>query len=202
MRITNAPSSTQLTATILQPLGNVFPHSDPAVYAPVDAGEWEVGPEVTVLGGLQHLEGQFVAILADGSALEEQEVSSEGTITLETPASKVIAGLGFQAQLQTLYLDIGDPTIQGRRKNLVAMTTRLDQARGLKVGQTFDKLVPMKEVPPANYTPPAPLVTGDERTTLVGGWNTQGQLCLQQDYPLPATVLGVVPEVAFGDTGR
>jgi hypothetical protein len=46
------------------------------------------------------------------------------------------------------------------------------------------------------------LFTGDDRMVIGGGWNSEGQMCLQMDDPLPATVLGVIPEVQVGDTGR
>lgn len=202
LEITALVSSTQITAIIRQPLGDILPGGQSNDYAPVDAGEWEVGPQFQTFGGLEHLAGHPVSILADGSALDPQVVTSEGTIFIPTPVSKCVAGLSYQGQLQSLYLDIGDPTIQGKRKKITAITARLDKTRGLKVGLDFNSLVGMKEVPPANYTPPAPLLSQDERVNLRGGWNEQGQVCVQQDYCLPATVLGLIPEVTFGDTGK
>jgi hypothetical protein len=45
------------------------------------------------------------------------------------------------------------------------------------------------------------LVTADERIVMDPLWDVPGQICLQIDDPLPATILGVIPEVAIGDTG-
>jgi hypothetical protein len=37
------------------------------------------------------------------------------------------------------------------------------------------------------------------RLPLPGGWNTRGQVALQQDLPLPLQVLDLVPETLPGD---
>jgi hypothetical protein len=114
----------------------------------------------------------------------------------------VVAGLAYTCQLQTLYLDVGEPTIQGKRKNISAMTVRVDQSRGLKMGQTFDDLTEFKDRNLNTIGFPIELFTGDDRIIIGGGWNSEGQLCIQQDYPLPATILGVIPEIQVGDTGK
>jgi hypothetical protein len=46
------------------------------------------------------------------------------------------------------------------------------------------------------------LVTGDARTLIDPSWDVPGQYCIQQSDPLPATVLGVIPEIVVGDTGN
>jgi len=46
------------------------------------------------------------------------------------------------------------------------------------------------------------LYTGDMRLIIDPSYNVHGQVCVQQDNPLPVTVLGVIPEVVVGDTGR
>ena len=45
-----------------------------------------------------------------------------------------------------------------------------------------------------------PLRTGDIRIPVQGGFQTPGQVCLQQDYPLPMQVLSLVNEDLPGDT--
>jgi hypothetical protein len=47
---------------------------------------------------------------------------------------------------------------------------------------------------------PIELETGDQRMVMPPLWQTQGVICIQQDYPLPATVLGIIPEIVVGDT--
>ena len=46
------------------------------------------------------------------------------------------------------------------------------------------------------------LYSGDGRTILDQVWQEVGQLCVQQNLPYPATILGVMPEVVVGDTAN
>jgi hypothetical protein len=49
------------------------------------------------------------------------------------------------------------------------------------------------------YGYPIQPFTGDQQLPLDSTFDAQGRLCWRQDYPLPATVLGVIPEVVVGD---
>lgn len=167
----------------------------------VDCGLEYSGAPVTSVTNLDHLVGKTVSILADGQVLPSQVVPEGGTLSFPNAANRIIVGLPFLPQLQTLRLDVGEPTIQGRRKMIPAVTARVDQTRGLKFGIDFDRMDEPPEMQIA-YTPPMELVTGDLRLPVPTDWRTEGQICVQQDYPLPATVLGLIPEVVFGDTGR
>jgi hypothetical protein len=149
---------------------------------------------------LDYLEGQTVSILADGGVVEPQVVAN-GQIALVNAASKVTVGLGFTAQLKTMYLDVGEPTVQGKRKKINALTVRAVETRGLSAGRTFDTLVPIKQLNRATVLGQSvPLLTGDERIVMDPLWDVPGQICLQLTDPLPATVLGVIPEITIGDT--
>lgn len=197
-----AQTSSTLTCALAadEPLGNLYPNSIPPAYWNILAGAWEVGPLVTKLTGLEHLAGMIVACVADGQSVGPLAVSDTGSITLPVPACKVVAGLPFTAKLQTLDLDTGDPTIQGKFKMGPVCTLRLDTTRGLRIGTTFDAMVELKYNNAANFTPPLPLFSGDLRTVMPNGWNKQGRTSVQQDYPFPATVLGIIPEVTLGST--
>ena len=177
-------------------VGNEF-NSVPVPYA---AGEWTLDAPVSSVSGLDYLDGLTVYGLADGVPLPPTVVVA-GTVALPQPATKVIIGLPYQCQLQTLKLDLGQPTVQGKRKTIPAGTWRLLNALGLKVGPDFATLVPIKDTFPP-YSVPNPLFTGDIRTVVQSVWDTEGQICFQQDNPLPATVLGLIPEVLVGDTQK
>lgn len=58
------------------------------------------------------------------------------------------------------------------------------------------------EVPTGYATPltPAPLGYNDVRIVLDTAWTTDGVWCILQHYPMPITVLAIVPEVEVGDT--
>jgi hypothetical protein len=200
--ITAFIDSQHVTATI----GALFPvmPNDP-FYTPMPAanGAWTMTAPVTVVGNLGYLNGMMVSILADGNVMAKQTVVG-GQVKLQIAASSVVIGLGYQCQLQTLYLDAGEGpqgTIQGKRKKINAVTVRVRDTRGIKAGRTIPTVVPVKEwnstIPLGG---PLPLVTGDQRVVLDPLFDTGGQFYMQVDDPVPATVLGVVPEISIGDS--
>jgi len=202
--ITAVTSNFTFTGTILSPFTNLLP--DDPINRPniVLNGNWTLDALFTTIHGLSHLEGQKVSVLADGGVVNGLTVFNAG-ITLPSPASKVTVGLGFQAQLQTMPLDLGQETntIQGKRKKIGALTVRVKDSRGIKAGRTFKHLVPIKELNQVTQlNQPVMLVTADERIIMDPLWDVPGQVCLQVDDPLPATVLGVIPEVVIGDTPK
>ena len=125
-------------------------------------------------------------------------------------------GLAFAPQLQTLPLDLGEPTSQSKRKKIPSLTLRTADTLGLQVGTTFANAVTVKDLqigavpsqsngptkigdlvnPSLNQSGP----TIDAYIKLDPLWQEIGQFCIQQNLPYPATVLGVIPEVELGDT--
>lgn len=171
----------------------------------VDAGLRYVGPPVTTFSGAQHLAGKTVTGLANGAVITPFVMPISGTFTLPAPASNVTIGLPFTCKLQTLPLDIGEPTIAGKRKGINGVTVRVQETLGLEIGGTFTNMVPMKDlvlgnVGSASNTVVTGLVTGDARTIVDPSWTVPGQYCIRQSKPLPATILGVIPEIEVGDT--
>lgn len=168
----------------------------------VDCGLQYSGTATSTVTGLDHLNGKTVSILADGNVLPQQVVSNGG-LTLPVSASTITVGLPFSAKMQTLNLDVQDQggSIQGKRVKVAAVTVRLENSRGIKVGHDFDSMYEVKERGPSVYMgQPIPLTTGDERIVLGSQWDTTGSICIQQDNPLPCTILGVIPEIRVGDT--
>lgn len=173
----------------------------------VDAGLQYNGAAATVFSGLDHLVGETITGLADGSVIPATVVSATGTVTLATAATYVTIGLPFTPQLQTLAVDTGEPTVQGKRKQVSGFTVRCEDTLGLYCGRTFDSdiLVPMDDLVLGNLGSVSnaivtDLVTSDARTIMDPLWDTFGQCCIQQNSPYPATVLGVIPEITVGDT--
>jgi hypothetical protein len=198
--ITSYTSATQVVASIESPFPALFdsPNADPIM---VGAGSWSMTAPTTKVFGLDHLIGKTVAIVADGRVLPNQVVAADGSVTLDTPATKIFVGLSFVAQFQSLYLDVGEPTTQGKMKFVQALTLRVDRTRGLKAGPDFNSLLEIKsmQVP---FAPPNELYSGDLRINLLTKWTEGGQVAVQQDYPVPATILGLIPDFVGGDNGR
>jgi hypothetical protein len=181
-------------ADVIVPISDVIPGTD----IPLQATSWSLTMPVSSVTGLDHLEGETVGILADGSVLPQQVVAN-GKITLQQPASKIIIGLPYVSDGQTLNIDTGDPTTQGKRKKIPSATLRVERTRGLKVGTDFNYLTEIKMRTTEPYGYPIQPFTGDQQLPLDSTFDAQGRLCWRQDYPLPATVLGVIPEVVVGD---
>ncbi len=170
----------------------------------VDSGLRYSGAPATSFSGAEHLAGKTVTGLADGVAITPFVMPASGVFTLPA-ASKVTVGLAFVCDLQTLYLDTGDPTIQSKMKKIGPETLRVTDTLGLKIGTDFDNLVKMKDLIVGNVgsmtnTRVTDLVTGDVRTFMDPKWQEEGTICIRQDLPYPASILAVIPKLAVGDS--
>jgi hypothetical protein len=79
---------------------------------------WAKG--IDEISGLSHLEGETVAILANGSVETQQRVIS-GSVTISNPATTIHVGLPIQADIETLDLELGQPTTQGKTKSVATV---------------------------------------------------------------------------------
>jgi hypothetical protein len=170
------------------------------------SGSWRLDNQVSSVSGLALLNGYSVYALVDG-AVQGPFTVSAGAVTLTTPGTSVVVGILYTCQLQPVYADVGgEITMQGRRKKLGAVTFRVKDTARLKYGIDFDHLAeftqgvsdtnPAEDLP---YVVPG-LATGDQRLHLNAPFDRVGTTAIEQDYPLPATVLAVIPELTQGDT--
>ena len=210
----NNPGS--VIANIIVPITDVRPNTSPPLVTRQQPGAWTLTTPVATIYGLSYLAGVTVTGLADGLVVTPRIVAPDGSVTLDRAASAVTLGLGFQAQFQSVYLDTGEPTVQGQRKKIAAATVRFEASRDMKIGAnqvdgstlsppslapTWQDLeiVPNTKLPPFDGVAP-PLFTGDVRVPLPNSWNKRGQVALQQDNPVPMQIIEIVPEVLAGDT--
>ena len=159
----------------------------------------EVRKAVTSISGLDHLEGETLACLADGNVVAGLTVSS-GAVTLSRAASRVHMGLGYTTDLETLDLNYTSKagTIQGRLKKVSKVILRFEDTRGGFVGPDADNLVEMKQREFELLGQPTQLITGDREVVITPDWNTGARIFIRQTDPLPLTLLAVVPDVAVG----
>lgn len=203
-KITAFTSSSQVTATVQRVPTQLNPYTNTPFTV---RGGFTIWQPVTTVSGLTQLIGQSVTGVADGVVVPATTVSASGTVTLSSPASKVTLGLAFTPQMQTLPLDLGEPTVQGKRKKIVALTLRVADTLGLQAGTTFANVVTMKDfqlnaIPTTSVgiASVTDLFSGDGRTIIDQAFQEAGSYCVQQNLPYPATILGVFPEVTVGDT--
>lgn len=214
--VTAYVSGTVLTATITQAITTTVPNDPELMPVPAVSGNWTITPPTNVVEGLNHLEGKTVAILADGGVLPNQVVTN-GTVTFPQACSAIVVGLPYLPQVQTLYLDPqGTPTtVQGKRKNIYSVTVRVSSSRGISVGTNqpdastqpngatvpWTDMIQVKERNALTFAGTAiPLKTGDEYLPVPGDWETEGQVAVQQSFPLPMNILAVVCNYQLGDS--
>lgn len=213
--VTAYTSSTKVTCLMSEDITSVIP-DDGNTPLPVVTGLWTISTPITTVSGLNHLEGLTVSILADGSVSPSQVVIN-GSVTLPYAASKVVIGLPYVCQMQTLYVDHpdGPNTSQDRRKLINSVGLRVEATRGLQLGtdqldqstlQNFPTnpvWTEMNEIKERTMDVFAgvgvPLFTGDHFKNVSSTWSIKGQLAAQQVYPLPANILSVILYWVLGD---
>lgn len=167
----------------------------------VDSGLTYSGSAATTISGLNHLEGQSVAILADGAAHANKTVSS-GAITLDRSVTKAQIGLPFTSKLETLRIDAGSAmgSSQGKNKRIGEVTVRLFRTVGLKIGTSSTELdtIPFRSSSDSMDTA-LTLFTGDKTAEFNGGYDDDATITIVQDLPLPMTILAIFPTLSVFD---
>jgi hypothetical protein len=172
--------------------------ANPADAFHVDAGLTYSGAPATFIGGLGHLEGKTVSVLADG-AVHRQLVVTSGQIVLDNAASKVHVGLPIVADLQTLPLALNLPGFgQGMTKNVNKVFLRVKDSAGLFAGPDFSSLTEAKIRTNEPYGSPPALQTRVIEIETRAAWTDDGQVCVRQSDPLPVTVTALTIDAAVG----
>ena len=148
----------------------------------------------SAITNLYHLEGENLIALADGNTVNSLTVS-DGAVTLPNPAWKVHIGLPYNCDMQTLEVSIQGAVMQSRKKQVARVSIRLLDGRGLSVGRDPSSLYEIKERTPGMNYGNIPSQTAEERLEVLPTWTDYGQVYIRQSYPLPATVLAVIPEL-------
>jgi len=167
----------------------------------VDCGLTYDSTATTTVSGLDHLEGETVAILADG-AVHAQKVVSGGSVTLDVEASVVQVGLPYTGTIESLNLEAGSKlgTAQGKTKRIYKATIRLYKSLGCQLGWSgqMDR-IPFRSSA-MNMDEPPTLFTGDKVVAFPRGWQKDAIIRVVQDQPLPMTVLAIMPQIYTADT--
>jgi hypothetical protein len=163
----------------------------------VDSGLSYAGSATTTLTGMQHIEGQTVAILANGASHADKAVSA-ASISFDIDVTSAAIGFGYTSQMQTLRLEAGsvDGTSQGKPKRIHAVTLRLDETVGIEVGPDENNLdrIFFRDSSMAMDTA-VPLFTGDKEIEFPGGFDDDAKIFVRQTQPLPMTVLAIYPRL-------
>jgi hypothetical protein len=177
----------------------------------VDSGITYDSTSTSTVGGLSHLEGQTVKVWADGKVHADCIVSG-GQITLNTPASKVQAGLGYKHRYESLKLAVGAQA--GTSVNKIKAITGcgvivLDTAT-FKIasvdyneaqGRVLHTLYPfeLRMNAMTDLAEAVPLYTGEANKSLDANWSPDSRLYIESDAPGPFTLIALAPTLQGTD---
>lgn len=154
----------------------------------------ESGTPTAVWGGLGHLNGKEVSVIADGRIQSSATVSS-GSITLSQSFVSVVAGLSFTHIIEPLPPSNIGASGLGKAFRLVEAVFRLSATSALRVDSGRGLLdVPLRQIGEDDILDaPPPVVSGDIRVSAYG-WSRDSSKPLwriEQDAPLPFNLLAV-----------
>ena len=182
--------------------GTVHRATDSAAFTAYSAsGEMRV--LVTTITGLSHLEGEAVKVFADGAIQTDKTVAS-GSITLAAAASVVHVGLEYEKRWKSLKLAFSadQGTAVGSPKNIAdVVLIMMETAEGAVSTATEDEdgenAFTELDLRPATQVDgdPVPFFTGEKQLGVTAGYDTDLRLVLKSTAPVPATILGIVPEL-------
>ena len=143
---------------------------------------------------LDHLESKAVVAAGDGGYAGSYTVDAN-TATLDDYYNRVHIGLPYTAKLKPMKLDFltTGGALQGRTKRITGTMVRLFESLSCSIGPTwtdYDSYV-FRDTSDAMEAA-TPLFTGDKEMNFPGGFETAGDMCIQDSYPVPLTVLGII----------
>jgi hypothetical protein len=163
----------------------------------LDCGASYDGPPATTISGLGYLEGQDVQVLVNGAVHDDRRVSG-GSITLSRPGSKVHVGYHSPSRMRTMRIEAlaDDGIAQGKTKRIHRVTARVTETVGALVGPTFEKMDRIEfRKPPNPMNEAVPPYSVDKAIAFPGGYDEDGFVCVEQNQPLPLTIVALIPEL-------
>ena len=171
-------------------------NKDVTAFHYLDSGLSYVGDETSSLTGLDHLEGEVVDVIGEGSTQTSKTVSS-GAISIDNATEQAKVGLLYTSDLQTMRLDEGyTETTQTKTKRIYDLSVRFQNTVGASVGPNAANLTAIdfrSSGSPMDL--PIPLFTGDKSIEFDTDYGTEGLVYVQQPQALPMTILGIYPRL-------
>lgn len=182
--------------------------ADPDTHNAVDCAvrfEGTYGTTAQTLGGLSHLEGQSVWVVAKDNEPMGPLTVTGGAVTCPraftankgTTDTVAFVGLRFVPQLVTL--PVAQTDARGRQKTVTQLALEVDSTKGLSVGQDLQHLELLKARNVSDAYGAVGLQTELVRVPIRGTWDKGATAALEVSIPAPCAVLSVLREVDVGD---
>lgn len=157
----------------------------------VDDGIRVEGSGMTSVSGLEHLEGENVAILCDGAKIAERTVSG-GSVSLDYPTDIAIIGRPYEYTVIPMFLE-GQGTM-GATKKITNAIIRLWKSGTCRMRINDGDWNTLSF--PNTLSSAAPILqTGDsEKVAVNGDWSRNTAIELQGRSPLPLNVQAITLE--------
>lgn len=152
----------------------------------------------TAWGNLQHLEGETVRVLADGSDMGDFTVSG-GQITLPRAARRTLIGYLFTplVELLTPELQFQTGTAQASAMSTNEIILRVVDTLGALVNG--EQVVPARALSDAQLDQLPPLFSGDVSASLTGWEKGASPVVITQDTATPFHLLAVIRSITVNE---
>jgi hypothetical protein len=166
-------------------------------------GLWGVGTPITTVTGLDHLEGQQVAVWVDMQTQTSKTVSS-GQITLDSAASVGTIGLPFTSSMHSLKLAYGAQrgTAQMQYKAIRRISIDLDQSQlpiNISGGKQPGYDLRLNKVAP-NYLTSVSSFSGEVYHKVESGFETDPRWRIDVTGPHPVTIVAMTLDIETRDS--
>lgn len=165
----------------------------------IDSGLSYNGTDTATVSGLDHLEGETVAVVADESYIGNAVVTS-GSITLpnDEMGQRIQVGLPYRSLIETLSLEAGsnNGTAQGKTKRVHKVIFRVLHSLGFKHGSSEDGLTQHSfRTTTGEMDVSPPLYTGDISVDFDQEYKQDARVVITQDQPYPLIVTAIMPQL-------
>ena len=153
----------------------------------VDSGYEYDSTATDTFSGLDHLEGEDIVVLGDGT--EYSATVSSGAITISDSVSHAIIGLAFTYKLKPMRLDLtyDDYTSKGSLKSCKEVVMDFLESMDVQYGADEDSTYDVEGM--------STVYTGEQVCILDSGFNVEDPLLITGSGPFPCIVRALVPRV-------
>lgn len=199
----------------VEQLTDFFEPADAA--APTAEGAWFVdcglrvtGSGLTTATQLQFLEGEEVAVFADG-AMQKRKTVAGGAITFDRPTDDAVIGIPIRAYLRDLPRNLQGTAARqkrvaeadvhilhtggGRIRSYDPENALPDDATEAQIREDADSWEDIVETGANDYDSAPPLMSGQFRMNVEGNIRDEAQLEIVCDDAMPFTLLGLSPVI-------
>jgi len=160
------------------------------------------GTAATLWTGAQHLAGNTITAIVDGSVQPPVTVASNGSFTTQDAGTACVAGIPYVSTLRTLPVDIEAQSgnTQAKKKTVANVYLRVADTVGFSYGVAQNGIAVSLYTQQANTDVIGAAPTyfnGDIRCKVLQNIGTYADILVQQTQPYPLQVLGVVRDISL-----